>query len=163
MPGDAEREGITCLKVRSRDSRAIFYGMLKRLKAGDGLGHVTSFIYILLTLLQPIDDKCKDDESEEDHVEFLETRDYPPESLQATKQSLDFVAPLVHLAVIFPRVEPRSQRRHHGFIPQRQGQLPGLVTVVRAVHVQRRIALLLTKPGQHLTPFRGVVGLSGRE
>ena len=41
---------------------------------------------------------------------------------------------LVHLAVVLPGFDPRSQRRHHWLIPQRQCQLPGLVTLVRAVH-----------------------------
>ena len=81
----------------------------------------------MLTLTQRINDECEDDESEKYHVELLETREDAAESLQSTKQSLDFVAPLVHLAVVLPGFDPRSQRRHHWLIPQRQCQLPGLV------------------------------------
>ena len=92
----------------------------------------------VLTLTQRINDECEDDESEKDHVELLETREDAAESLQSTKQSLDFVAPLVHLAVVLPGFDPRTQRRHHWLIPQRQCQLAGLVALVRAVHDQRQ-------------------------
>ena len=50
-----------------------------------------------------------------------------------------------------------------GSYPSGQGQLPGLVALVRAVHDVRETALLLTKPVQELTPFRAIMGLSWRE
>ncbi len=75
----------------------------------------------VLALTHPIDDECEQDESEEDGVEFLEAREDSAEALQTTKQPFDFVAPLVHLPVVLPWVDTRTQRRHHGFIPQLQG------------------------------------------
>ena len=57
-------------------------------------------VQALFTLPQGLDDECKDDESEEHHIEFLEKRKDSPESLQSTKYPLDFVVPLVHLAVL---------------------------------------------------------------
>ena len=110
--------------------------------------------------MQRINNRREDDESKEHHVEFLETWENPPESLQSTKQSLDFVAPLVHLTVVLPRVDSRSLRWHHWIISQGQCQLPSLVSLVRSVHDQRGTALLLAKPLQQLTAFRGIVGLS---
>ena len=77
----------------------------------------------MLTLPQPIDDEREDDESEEHH-EFLETREDPPESLQASKQSLDFASPLVHLAVAERRtgvygICTESVRFVYGFVRER--------------------------------------------
>ena len=85
---------------------------------------------------------------------FLEMREGLPQFLQSTKQVLNFVAPLVHLAVVLPRVGPRSQRRHHRIIPQCQFQLPSLVALVRAIPDQRGTALLMRKPLQQRTPSR---------
>ena len=37
-----------------------------------------------------------------------------PEALEATEESLDLVAPLVHLALVLPGFEPGLGRWHHG-------------------------------------------------
>ena len=73
---------------------------------------------IVLTLPQPADDEYDDDQYEEYHVVFLETRKVPSKSLQPMKQAPDFVATLVYLAVVFPRVYPLSQPRLHWLISQ---------------------------------------------
>ena len=84
-----------------------------------------------------------------------------PETLETTKQPLDFVASLVHVAIVLPRVDSRGQRRHHGCEPQSQGQLACLVTLIRPVHEERGTVVLLTKAIQQLTSFWSVVGRSG--
>ena len=63
-------------------------------------------------LSESINDECEDDESEEYQVEFLD----PREPLQSTKQALGHVAPVVNLAVVLPRVEPRPQQRHNWLV-----------------------------------------------
>ena len=66
-------------------------------------------------LVKLIDDEREEDQ--EDYVQFLESGKDAPESLQTTKQSFDFIASLVHLPVVFPRVEARGLRRHHRRVP----------------------------------------------
>ena len=103
-----------------------------------------------------------ENEAEEDDIEFLEAGEDSPETLETTEQPLDFVASLVHVAIVLPGVDSRGQRRHHGCELQSEGQLACLVTFICPVHEECGIiVLLLTKAIQQLTSFWSVVGLSG--
>ena len=87
----------------------------------------------MFTLTHRIDDEREEDEPKEHNVELLEAGEDPAESLQATEQTLDFVASLVHLPVVFPWLDPRTQWRHNGRVPQGEGQLAGLVAFICTV------------------------------
>ena len=65
---------------------------------------VTTVTYLgLLTLTKRLEDESKQDESEEEDIEFLVARKDATIALQSTEQALDFAAPLVDLVVIVPR------------------------------------------------------------
>ena len=72
----------------------------------DGLG--------VLTLPRGFDDQGEIDEGDKHHVEFLKSRENASESLQSPEQSLDFVAPLVHRAIVFPGIDSIALGRSHG-------------------------------------------------
>ena len=103
------------------------------------------------------------DEAEEDEVELFEAREDTAESLETAKQSFDFIASLVHLAIIFPWVDSLGGRRHHGREPQGQSQLAGFVAFVCSIPDQGGMVVLLTQAIQQLTSFWSVVGLSRGE
>ena len=66
-----------------------------------------------------INDECEEDESGKHYVELLEAREDQVESLRATKRPLAFVAPLVHLSVILPWLESRTQwPRYREYAPR---------------------------------------------
>ena len=54
------------------------------------------------------------DEAEEQRIEFLEAREDAPEALEPPEQTLDLVAPLVQLTVVFSGLTPGLERRNHG-------------------------------------------------
>src|SRR3954451_17187253 len=60
------------------------------------------------------DDQSEIDEADKHHVEFLESRENASKSLQASEQSLDLVAPLVHRAIVFPCIDSIALGRYHG-------------------------------------------------
>ena len=59
---------------------------------------------------------------------------------------VDFVAALVHLPVVFPRVKSSLERRHHRREPQLQRQLASLITLICPTS-QLRTASLAGTPG----------------
>ena len=59
----------------------------------------------LLTQPKSIDDECKGDDADEHHIELVIVGEYPAKALEAAKQSLDLVAPLVELLVVLPRLK----------------------------------------------------------
>lgn len=46
-------------------------------------------------------------------IEFFEPREDAAIAFESTKQALDLVATLVHLAVVFPRLDPCLHWWHH--------------------------------------------------
>jgi putative ABC transport system substrate-binding protein len=59
-------------------------------------------------------DQREVNEGDKHHIEFLESREDAPESLQSAEQTLDLIAPLVHLAIVFPGIDSIALRRNHG-------------------------------------------------
>jgi hypothetical protein len=82
------------------------------------------------------DDQGKIDEGDKHHIEFVESREYAPESLQSPEQSLDLVASLVHRAIVLPCIDSVALGRNHGNEVQIQRQLPRFVSLVRTIHEQ---------------------------
>src|SRR5713226_4767334 len=74
-------------------------------------------------------------EGHEHHVEFLESGEDAPKALEPSKQALDLIAPLVHLAVVLPRRDSIRLRWHHGNEAQVQGELSGFLALVGTVHL----------------------------
>ena len=92
-------------------------------------------------------------EGEEHDVEFIETGEDTPKTLESAEEPLDFVPAAVEHAVVFPRLQAVALGRHDGNPPKIQSQLAGLVVLVGTVHQQR----------QQIAALRGVVRLAGRE
>ena len=103
------------------------------------------------------------DEAQEQGIEFVEAREDAPEALQSSEQTFDFVAPLVHIAVVHPGVTPGPERRNHGCEAEVERQLACRVALVGAVHHQGRAGALAAETAQELAPLRRVVCLSGGE
>ena len=59
----------------------------------------------LLKRPKSIDDECKGDNGDEHHIELVVAGEYPAKALEAAKQSLDLVTPLVELLVVLPRLK----------------------------------------------------------
>ncbi len=117
----------------------------------------------MLTLSQRIDDEGEDDESKEEHVEFLEAREDAAASLQSTPHPRACGAPFVQLTVIRPRSHPAPPRRPHGHIPQCHGQGPRLGARGRPVPQHRGRSGGRAPARQQLAARRGGGGGPGRE
>ncbi len=59
------------------------------------------------------------------------------------------------------RARPGLERRNHGRVPQRQGQLACLAALVCAIHDQGRVAVPPTQAVQQLAPVRATARTSG--
>jgi len=79
--------------------------------------------YGLLTHPQSISDQSEADEAVEHEVKLLEAREDAPVALEAAKQALDLVAPLVHLAVVLPGLNAGAKRWHYWDVAQVESQL----------------------------------------
>ena len=97
------------------------------------------------------------DEAEEQRIKFLEVGEDSSEALRSSELALDFVAPLVHLPVVFPRVVPGLERRNYGREAEVEGQLACRVALVGTIHHQRRVGAPATKAVGELALFRRVV------
>ena len=102
-------------------------------------------------------------EGHEHHVEFLESGEDAPEALEPAKQTLDLVAPLVHLAVVLPGRDPIRLRGHDRDETQVQCQLPGLLALVGSVHQQMNRPTGLAQTLQERAALGRIVRLAGRE
>ena len=117
----------------------------------------------MLTQLESFDDQGEVNEREEHHDELVKAGEDTPKALEAAEQSLDFVAPLVHLAVILPWGEAVGLWWHHWDETQIQCKLPRLVPFVGAVHHKMNRPIGRAQVVQELTPRGRVVRLTRRE
>src|SRR4249919_7386 len=99
----------------------------------------------------------------EHHVELVEAGEDSTESLQATEQPLDFVAPLVDRLAVVPGGDSIRLGRHHRGEAQVEGQLPGFVALVGAIQDQMHAPIRTAQRGQQLAALGSVVRLSGRQ
>ena len=99
----------------------------------------------------------------EDDVELLESREEATNPLQPPDQPLDFVAPLVQLPIVCPRVKPALERRHYRVEPQGPGQLAGLVPLLGPVPHQRQRLALAAQAMEQLAAFGCIMGLARRQ
>src|SRR5258708_30733005 len=99
----------------------------------------------------------------EHHVELLESREDTAKALESAKQPLDFVAPLVHLTIVLPRLDPVGLGRHNRDEPQLQSQLTGFVSLISSVHQQVNRPLRPPQLAQQLASFSSIVCLSRRK
>ena len=106
---------------------------------------------------QYIADECEQDEAEEQRIKFLEVGEDSSEALRSSELAIDFVASLVHLPVVFPRVVPGLERRNYGREAEVEGQLACRVALVGTIHHQRRVGAPATKEVGELALFRRVV------
>jgi len=88
----------------------------------------------VLTLFKSIDDEGEVDEGHKHDVKLVKTGEDPPEAFESPKQSLDFVAPLVHFLVVFPWGDAVLPGWHNGRKSQIQDQLPRFIPLVRPIH-----------------------------
>ena len=102
-------------------------------------------------------------EGEEHDVEFIETGEDTPKTLESAEEPLDFVPAAVEHAVVFPRLQAVALGRHDGNPPKIQSQLAGLVVLVGTVHQQRQRRGQRPQAGEQIAALRGVVRLAGRE
>jgi len=101
------------------------------------------------------------DEADEHDVELLKATEDSAKALESPKQSLDLVAPLVHLPVVLPGLNPVGLGRHYRHKPQVQCQLARLVAFVRTVHQQVNRPAGFAQVGNKLAPFERIVRLAG--
>ena len=109
------------------------------------------------------DDESEVKEGEEHDVEFIETGEDTPKTLESAEEPLDFVPAAVENAVVFPRLQAVALGRHDGNPPKIQSQLAGLVVLVGTVHQQRQRRGQRPQAGEQIAALRGVVRLAGRE
>ena len=101
------------------------------------------------------------DKGLEHHIKFLEAGEDAAEAFEPTKQSLDFVAPVVHGAVVLPNGDAVLLGRHDGDEAKVERQLPGVVSFVGSVHQQMNRPGRRAKLAQECAPFRRVVRIAG--
>jgi len=99
----------------------------------------------------------------EHYVELLESGKDSSEALESAKEALDFVAPLVNRLAVVPGGDAIALGRHDGFETQVESQLPGLVTLVGAVHDQVHRAIGPAKRLEQFASLGSVVRLARRE
>lgn len=88
----------------------------------------------MLTQPKLIDDERKGDDADEHHIELVIAGEYPAKALEAAKEPLDLVAPLVKRLVVLPGVKALLARWNDRGEPQRCGQCAGLAAFIGAVH-----------------------------
>src|SRR6478672_12356083 len=79
-----------------------------------GLSCLILLILGRVNTTKSFDDEGEIDEADKHHVEFFESRENASKSLQASEQSLDLVASLVHRAIVFPCIDSIALGRYHG-------------------------------------------------
>jgi len=99
----------------------------------------------------------------EHDIELLESREDTTKTLESAKQPLDFIAPLVHLAIVLPRLDPVGFGRHNRNESQVQSQLTGFVSLISSVHQQVNRPLRPAQLAQQSTSFSCVVRLPRRK
>ncbi len=117
----------------------------------------------MLTLSKGFDDKGEADESKEDDIEFIEAGEGSTEALEPAEEPLDFIALAVDGFVVLPRLQAVALGRHYRNKAEIQGQLPGLVVLLGAVHNQMQRRGQRPQARQQLTASLGVGGLTGRQ
>jgi hypothetical protein len=85
---------------------------------------------------KPIGDGHDADEADEQGIHLLEAREDAPTTLLAPEQSLELVATLVHLAVVFSRLDTSLESWYDGDETQVERELASLVAFVGPVHEQ---------------------------
>jgi hypothetical protein len=80
----------------------------------------------------------------------------------SAKEPLDLIAPFVHLAVVFPWLQARTQRRYNWHITQIQRQLPGLIAFVSTIHQPVNRMLHWPKAFKQRTASRCITNIAGR-
>ena len=120
--------------------------------ADEGLGRVHT--------TQCIEYERQQDETQEEHIKFVEAREDAPKALQPSEQPLDLVAPLVQLLVVFPWVDSGGEWGNNGSKSQLQCELARLVALVCTIHHYRQVLLLRPQAVEQLAALRCVVGLS---
>src|SRR4029077_21039730 len=106
---------------------------------------------------------CEVDEGHEHDIELLETGEDAAEALQAAEQRLDFGAAFVHGAVVLRWRDPIRVGLNHRSEPKVEGQLPGLVTLVRSVHQKMHWPRASPQTTKQLATLGRVMGLAGRQ
>ncbi len=103
------------------------------------------------------------DKSPEHHIEFLESGEDAAKAFEAAEQPLDLVAPPVQGAVIVPSGDAVLLGRHDRDEAEGQGQLPGFVALVGAIHEQGDRPCRPAQLAQQLAAFRRIVRLPWRQ
>ena len=117
----------------------------------------------MLTLSKGFDDKGEADESKEDDIEFIEAGEGSTEALEPAEEPLDFIALAVDGFVVLPWLQAVALGRHYRNKAEIQGQLPGLVVLLGAVHNQMQRRGQRPRARQQLMASLGVGGLTVRE
>jgi hypothetical protein len=94
----------------------------------------------VLTRSKRLDDESKTDESNEDDIELAEAGEDAAESFEPPEEPLALMALAVEGLVIWSGLQAIALERHPRDEAKIQGQVPGLVVLVSAVHhqMQRR-------------------------
>lgn len=110
-----------------------------------------------------IDDQREVDKRFEHDIELFEAREDAVIAFEAAEQPFDFIAPLVQVSVIGPRVETVRLGRDYGLETKLQNELPGFIAFVGAVHDHRHSGRFVRPLCQQFAPLAGVVRLPGRQ
>ena len=102
-------------------------------------------------------------EGHEDDIEFFEAGEGSTEALEPPEEPLDFIALAVDGFVVLPWLQAVALGRHYRNKAEIQGQLPGLVVLLGAVHNQMQRRGQRPQARQQLTASLGVGGLTGRQ
>ena len=113
--------------------------------------------------MKRFDDQSEMNKRHEHHVELLESREDTAKALESAKQPLDFVAPLVHLTIVLPGLDPVGLRRHNRDESQVQSQLTGFVPLISTIHQQVNRPLRRAQFVQQLASFSRIVRLPRRQ
>ena len=113
--------------------------------------------------MKRFDDQSEMNKRHEHHVELLESREDTAKALESAKQPLDFIAPLVHLTIVLPGLDPVGLGRHNRDEPQVQSQLTGFVPLISTIHQQVNRPLRPAQFAQQLASFSRIVHLPRRK
>lgn len=106
------------------------------------------------------------EEGSEHDVEFFETREDAPEAFELAEEPFDFVAQLVELLVIFPRLLAIVLGRHDSREASMRDGCARLIALISLVHGHEQLAGqgfgLVLPILQKRPPFDAVAGLARR-
>ena len=116
----------------------------------------------MLTLSEGFDYETEAEKSKEHAIEFFEAGEDAAVTLEATEETLDFIAFLIERAVIAPGLNAIGFVRDYGNHVQLEHELTSFVAFVSAIHDHRHAGKRAQITKQFAT-FRRIMGITRRE